>query len=50
MVKALEERLEKPLNISDDCHYMGALGAAMFALDHVMTGRTPVGSTAEVTS
>jgi len=50
MVKALEERLEKPLNISDDCHYMGALGAAMFALDHVMTGRTPVSSAAEVTS
>ena len=48
MVKALEERLEKPLNISEDCHYMGALGAAMFALDHVLTGRTPVGSTAEV--
>ena len=50
MVKALEERLEKPLNISDDCHYVGALGAAMFALDHVMTGRVPVGSTPEVTA
>jgi predicted CoA-substrate-specific enzyme activase len=50
MVKALEERLDKPLNISDDCHYMGALGAAMFALDHIMTGRAPVGTTAEVTS
>ncbi|MCL1599817.1 MAG: acyl-CoA dehydratase activase [Actinomycetia bacterium] len=50
MVKALEERLEKPLNISDDCHYMGALGAALFALDHVMAGRTPVTTAAEVTS
>ncbi len=50
MVKALEERLEKPLNISEDCHYMGALGAALFALDHVMAGRTPVTTTAEVTS
>jgi predicted CoA-substrate-specific enzyme activase len=50
MVRALEERLEKPLNISDDCHYMGALGAAMFALDHVMTGRAPVGSMTEVSS
>jgi (R)-2-hydroxyacyl-CoA dehydratese activating ATPase len=49
MVRALEERLEKPLNISEDCHYMGALGAALFALDHVMTGRTPVGATTEVT-
>jgi predicted CoA-substrate-specific enzyme activase len=50
MVKALEDRLEKPLNISDDCHYMGALGAALFALDNVKAGRTPVGSSAEVTS
>ncbi len=50
MVKALEERLEKPLNISEDCHYMGALGAALFALDHVMAGRAPVVSAVEVTS
>ena len=42
MVKALEERLEKSMNVSDDCHYMGALGAALFALDHVLTGRTPI--------
>jgi predicted CoA-substrate-specific enzyme activase len=50
MVKALEDRIEKPLNISDDCHYMGALGAALFALDNVLAGRTPVGSSAEVAS
>ncbi len=50
MVKALEDRLDKPLNISEDCHYMGALGAALFALDNVKAGRTPVGSSAEVTS
>jgi predicted CoA-substrate-specific enzyme activase len=50
MVEALEERLETSLNFSDDSHYMGALGAALFALDHVMSGRAPVGSTAEVTS
>lgn len=50
MVKALSERIEKPMNISDDCHYMGALGAALFALDSVKVGRTPVGSAAEVTS
>ncbi|MCH7667991.1 MAG: 2-hydroxyglutaryl-CoA dehydratase [Acidobacteria bacterium] len=42
MIKALEERLEKSMNVSDDCHYMGALGAALFALDHVLTGRTPI--------
>ncbi|MFQ5555960.1 MAG: acyl-CoA dehydratase activase [Acidimicrobiales bacterium] len=49
MVKALEERLEHRLNISDDCHYMGALGAALFAMDHVIAGRAPAG-TAEVSS
>jgi predicted CoA-substrate-specific enzyme activase len=41
MVQALEERLEKKLNISEDCHYMGALGAAMFALDNVPAAPTP---------
>jgi len=50
MVKALEERLEKPLNISEDCHFMGALGAALFALDEVKTGRTPVKTGAGVKS
>ena len=41
MVKALEERLGTALNISEDCHYMGALGAALFAHDHVVAGRAP---------
>jgi predicted CoA-substrate-specific enzyme activase len=41
MIKALEERLEIKLNISDDSHYMGALGAALFALDHIMESRQP---------
>lgn len=38
MVKALEEALGKPLNVSDDSHYMGALGAALFAMDYVAAG------------
>jgi len=50
MVKALEDRLGQPLNISDDCHYMGALGAALFALDQVEAARTPTASTAEARS
>lgn len=50
MVKALEERLGQPLNISEDCHYMGAMGAALFALDNIEAGRTPVASIAEATS
>lgn len=48
MVRALEEKLEVKLNISEDCHYMGALGAALFALDHVKTGRTPAKTRVEV--
>jgi len=39
MIRALEERLETHLNVSEDSHYMGALGAALFALDHIFAGR-----------
>ena len=42
MVKALEDILEKKLNVSDDSHYMGALGAALFAMDHVIFGEPKV--------
>jgi (R)-2-hydroxyacyl-CoA dehydratese activating ATPase len=35
MVRALEEGLGRRLNVSADSHFMGALGAALFALDHV---------------
>lgn len=41
MVKALEQRLETKVNYSEDSHYMGALGAALFAYDHVLAGRAP---------
>lgn len=43
MVKALEERLETTMNVSEESHYMGALGAALFALDHILAARTPHG-------
>jgi (R)-2-hydroxyacyl-CoA dehydratese activating ATPase len=33
MVRALEAVLGRRLNVSDDGHYMGALGAALFALE-----------------
>ena len=40
MVRALEAALGFPVNVSDDSHYMGALGAALFALDRIAaTGR-----------
>ena len=41
MVRALEEKLGAPLNVSPDAHYCGALGAALFALDHVRADARP---------
>ena len=41
MIKALERAVGFKLNISDDSHYMGALGAALFALDHILASRVP---------
>ena len=41
MVQALEDRLGKSLNISEESHFMGALGAALFALDHIRVSRVP---------
>jgi predicted CoA-substrate-specific enzyme activase len=46
MVKALEEKLGLTLNVSDDCHYMGALGAALFALDRIEESRAPARASA----
>jgi predicted CoA-substrate-specific enzyme activase len=42
MIETLQARLGRPLNVSDESHYMGALGAALFALDHVRASRLPV--------
>ncbi len=47
MIKALEERLETKLNVSEECHYMGAVGAALFALDHILASRNPTTKTVE---
>ena len=41
MIRALEDRLERKLNVGSDSHYMGALGAALFALDHITGSRRP---------
>ena len=41
MVAALEERIGMKLNVSDDCQYIGALGAALFALDRIRAARAP---------
>jgi predicted CoA-substrate-specific enzyme activase len=41
MIRALEERIERRLNVNEESHYMGALGAALFALDQILAGRIP---------
>ena len=41
MIQAMEDKLEMKLNVSEESHYMGALGAALFALDHVLAGDVP---------
>ena len=38
MVRALEEVLGQPINVSAEGHYMGALGAALFALERAQAG------------
>ncbi len=42
MIKAMEDKLGKKMNVSEESHYMGALGAALFAMDSVMAGDSVV--------
>jgi activator of 2-hydroxyglutaryl-CoA dehydratase len=42
MVRALEAVLGRPINVSADGHFIGALGAALFALERALVaGRVP---------
>ena len=41
MIQALERRLALRVNVSEESHFMGALGAALFALDHILESRLP---------
>ena len=43
MIHTLKEGLGLPVNVSAESHYMGALGAALFALDHILASRAPAG-------
>lgn len=47
MIYAMEERLGLKLNVSEESHYMGALGAALFALDHILARRVPADAVKE---
>ena len=49
MVEVLNEELGFGVNVSSESHYMGALGAALFAMDRIVAGRSPA-STSEATS
>ena len=41
MVRSLAQKLETKLNVSEDSHYIGGVGAALFALDHILASRSP---------
>ena len=44
MRATLEARLGCALNVSEESHFMGALGAALFALDRILASRVPAGA------
>ncbi len=41
MIRAIEEKLGRRLNVSDQSQFMGALGAALFGLDRILASRCP---------
>jgi activator of 2-hydroxyglutaryl-CoA dehydratase len=43
MIETLQQALGVTLNVSEESHYMGALGAALFALDTILASRVPAG-------
>ncbi len=44
MVQVLNEMLGFPMNVGEESHFMGALGAALFAMDRVLGSRNPIAS------
>ncbi len=44
VVEVLNETLGFPANVSEESHYMGALGAALFAMDRILGSRVPIGA------
>ncbi len=41
VVTVLNEMIGFPVNVGEDSHYMGALGAALFAMDRIQSRRVP---------
>ncbi len=42
MIETLNAGMGLKVNVSEDSHYMGAVGAALFALDHIFASRIPI--------
>jgi predicted CoA-substrate-specific enzyme activase len=42
MIEALNRGLGLKVNVSEDSHFLGALGASLFALDRILASRVPV--------
>ncbi len=42
MVKVLDEALGFHVNVSEESHFMGAIGAALFSLDYILGSRAPM--------
>jgi activator of 2-hydroxyglutaryl-CoA dehydratase len=47
MIEALTQRIGVRPNVSEDSHFMGALGASLFALDHILGSRIPAARQAQ---
>ncbi len=47
MIEVLNQGLELEMNVSEESHFMGALGAALFALDNILSSRSPAGALEE---
>jgi predicted CoA-substrate-specific enzyme activase len=43
MMRVLNQELGFDVNVSKDCHYMGAIGAALFAMDRIMASQSTAG-------
>ena len=41
IVEGLNQALGFPVNVSEESHFMGAIGAALFARDHILASRDP---------
>ena len=42
VVEVLQKELGFAVNVSEESHYMGAIGAGLFAMDHILASRVPM--------